>query len=447
MTMKSFIKRDPIFTRKPFAIFTVIVMVSLAQIFWWIFFQVSQNEDVYRLHQADLTVQSQQAAFEVEQSCRSLLMERNPNGNPGFLNTIHDLPQLLIPEVIRSGNNDVFYCSGDTIYYKSVTGAVSRSAIRWDALQVWFDGSHPDFVIHPVPQAQTYRQGPAHSLVLPVRITPKTERVRELTDRTKRKTIMFISEGAFFSLMIMVGIYVMYSTLKKELVIQAQQNNFILSITHELKSPLASVKLYLQTLMDKDVPEEKRKQFLRHSLDDTERLERLVENVLEAARLEQKGYGYVLEAVELSALVNRSLERVRYYADDESVELKTEIEKELAVRGDVHSLVSVFDNLIENAVKYSRTPKQIRVHLKKEGRNARFEIQDNGMGISEEDLPFVFERFYRAGNEMTRGTKGTGLGLYVVKKIVEIHHGSVGVESGGAHAGAKFTVTFPLILK
>lgn len=435
--------------KRSFVIFSVIVAVLIAQITWWIYYQIHQNKLVYQLHQSALVIRVRSALHEIHRSYESRLIQFTESVRRGHPGAEIGLAGDEIPPPLRKDQFSSFFCHGDSIYYKDPTGIVIRSAIDWPQLTAWMADKYPDLVVERLPQTRVdpYQYGPDRSLRLPLIVRPKTQLVAELTDRTDRKTIMFISEGAFFTLMVMVGIYVMYATLKKDLALESQQKNFILSITHELKSPLASIKLYVQTLLGKDVPPEKMNSFLRHSLQDVERLERLVENVLEAARLDRDDYTYSMSPVGLSDVVGRCLQRISYYAEDDRIELVTDVEKGVSIRGDEHALVSVFDNLIENAVKYSNPPKKISVRLKSEPSGPVFEIRDNGIGIPPADLPHVYDRFYRSGHEMTRTAKGTGIGLWIVKKVVERHGGRISVRSDGVDQGTSVIVSFPAINK
>jgi two-component system phosphate regulon sensor histidine kinase PhoR len=446
--MIKFFKRT-IASQTYLTLFTIIVVLTLAQIYWWIYFQVHQNAIVFELHKVVLSEKSEQIVHDVNRTYENFLLDhfekhhqihQDHPGQPEGL-----LPQD-IPDSLRKDHAEMYYCYGEKAYYKNMNGTVIGSTIDWNQLKSWFSGKYSEFVVEKLPQTKTepYQYGPSRELSLPLVVRPKEEFFNELTARTERKTMMFISEGMFLSVLVMLGIYLMYRAFKKELWIQSQQNNFILSVTHELKSPLASIKLYLQTMLTREVPGEKQKTFLRHSLHDTERLERLVENVLEATRLDQQEPHYERKPVALAPLIDQSLRRIRSYAEDEAVDLTADLDSAVTIQGDAHSLVSVFDNLVENAVKYSTAPKKISVRLAAADHHAVFEIQDNGVGIAEKDIPFIFERFYRAGSEMTRSAKGTGLGLYVVKKIVTIHGGHIRVRSDGTHNGTKFIVTFPL---
>lgn len=440
-----FFKNTRSVTSVPVIIFVIIVIVCLAQIFWWIYYQIQQNKVLFQLHQAVLSIEVQKAVNEINQAYEQLLihnMEVHPEDlvppNPG------SVPEILI----ANKNFSTFYCIGDTVFFKDGNGSIIASVIVYEELNKWMVSRHPDLTVEQLPRTNpttVYLFGPSRTLKLPILIRPRTEFLNDLIEKTDRKTFMFISEGIFFSLMVLAGVYVMFIMLKKELVLESQQKNFILSITHELKSPLASIKLYLQTLLSRSVPAEKQKQFFDHSLYDVERLERLVENVLEAARLERGDFHYDMQPVVVFDVLQPCIQKIKSYAEDEEIDLRVAIDESVVVTGDSHALHSVFNNLIENAVKYSITPKRILIRLFHEGQDAVFEIEDNGPGVDQKDVAHIFDRFYRAGNEMTRNTKGTGIGLYLVKKIVESHHGTAAVHSLQSGVGAQFQIRIPIL--
>lgn len=431
----------------PVVIFSVIVIVCLAQIFWWIYYQIQQNTVLFQLHQTVLSIRVQKAVSEINQAYEQLLIHSMESHREDIALT----PDELIPELLKGKKYySTFYCNADTVYYKDGEGRVMASTIVYSELNQWMASRHSELVVEQLPQTnpdKSYSYGPSRVLKLPVLVRPKTDFLDDLVSRTDRKTIMFISEGIFFSLMVLAGVYVMFVMLKKELKLESQQKNFILSITHELKSPLASIKLYLQTLMTKKVPAEKQKQFFDHSLYDVERLERLVENVLEASRLDRGDFHYDMQPLVVADILNPCIQKIKSYAEDEEINLEADVDETIMVLGDHHALHSAFNNLIENAVKYSVTPKRISLHLFQDQQNCFFEIEDNGPGIDKKDIPYIFDRFYRAGNEMTRNTKGTGIGLYLVKKITEAHHGEVLVKAPKSGSGAIFQIKIPLLNK
>ena len=205
----------------------------------------------------------------------------------------------------------------------------------------------------------------------------------KILDKFNRQKKMIFSEGAFFIGILVIGFFLVRRSLVKELQLVNRQKNFLLSITHELKSPLASIKLVLQTLLKRDLEEDIRAKFLHNSLYDAERLEGLVENILLATKFDNDSYGFVKEEIEFSYLMQKLKEKFETNKNLKS-RIQYEIEHGIFMMGDKTSLTSLIVNLIENALKYSSEDSPIEVMLLKDGDEAIFEVKDLGNGISDE---------------------------------------------------------------
>lgn len=252
---------------------------------------------------------------------------------------------------------------------------------------------------------------------------------------------MVIGEGFVFISLMSFGAYKLHRAINKEKKINAQQKNFLLSVTHELKSPLASIKLYLQTILKRDLNKEQQQNFISKSLLDIERLADLVENMLLATRIENKSYSFPKEQFNLSQLVDKIVSRLQIHLCSHEA-LITEIEPNVYINGDDFALSSVITNLIENAVKYSSDCVPIYVSLKRQlTGKVNFTVADLGIGISDEEKPKIFDKFYRVGNEDTRKTKGTGLGLFIVKQVLDHHQATIKVKNNSPQ-GTVFDVCF-----
>lgn len=251
---------------------------------------------------------------------------------------------------------------------------------------------------------------------------------------------MILGEGAVFLLIFFTGAFFLQKTLKKERKLQEQQKNFLLSVTHELKSPLASIKLYLQTILKRDLDKAQTRGFLRNSLKDIERLDDLVENMLIATRIETHSYSYPKEHFNFSELIEKVAERLQIHTCSTQI-IKTELEPEVYLTGDKFALTLVISNLIENAVKYSPPCEEVKVEMFRKNGSVVFTVADKGIGIKEEEKLRIFEKFYRVGDEETRTTKGTGLGLYIVKQVLDKHQAQIKVKNNRP-AGTIFEVTF-----
>lgn len=251
---------------------------------------------------------------------------------------------------------------------------------------------------------------------------------------------MIIGEGMIFLVIFVLGIIRLKKHLGQERYYAQQQQNFLLAVTHELKSPLASVKLYLQTILKRDLDREQQKAFIENSLKDIERLDYLVENVLLATKLESRSFSLPKEDFDFSELINEIVDRLQKNLCKTEV-LRPEIKEGVILHADKFAITNVVTNLIENAIKYSPPCAHVEVKLYMKDKDLIFAVYDRGVGISDEDKRHIFNKFYRVGNESTRKTKGTGLGLYIVKTVLQRHDASIRVLNNEPF-GSIFEVTF-----
>ncbi len=250
---------------------------------------------------------------------------------------------------------------------------------------------------------------------------------------------MVIGESAVFLFLILIGAVQLRKSFLKEINFNLQQKNFLLSITHELRSPLASTKVALQTLQRHQLPPEKSQPLIRNGLDDVDRLQTLVENLLLATKIEDHTFKLGNEHCDLSEIVNNTIRKYR----ESGRTFEADVTHDIIVVGDKMGLHSVISNLVENALKYSPEKSTIRISLKEKGTKALFTIADEGSGIPLNERSQIFKKFYRVGSEQTRKTKGTGLGLFIVDKILSLHKGRVTVKDNVPH-GSVFEVELPI---
>ena len=244
--------------------------------------------------------------------------------------------------------------------------------------------------------------------------------VETLQHKKTNQLYMIVGEGTVFLLILLFGVYQVRKSIKKETELADQKSNFILSVSHELKTPIAATKLQLQTLLKHDLEREKQKELLNNALNETSRLHKLVDNVLMANQIDNNHLIANKENLDLSSLIEQTV--TRYFMDFiEKHQLQLQIEKDVTYFGDKELLSSIIINLIENAIKYSTELADIKVLLKSVNSKIILEIQDLGCGIAEKEKEIVFQKFFRSGDENTRKTKGTGIGLYIVKSICDIH--------------------------
>jgi len=259
-----------------------------------------------------------------------------------------------------------------------------------------------------------------------------------LHEKKQKQTIMIVSEGTVFLLLLLFGIYKIKQAHDKENQLNDQQNNFFLSITHELKTPIAATKLQLQTLQKQKLDEETRQELIGSALLETDRLNMLIDNVLLTSRLDTGEFIFNKEKHEVGELIRSIVSR--YYLKELSKgEITMDVTGNIFAEVDVQAFPSVITNLVDNALKYSTTPRKITIALKKEDKIARIVVSDEGCGIPDKAKSRIFTKFYRGGNEETRRTKGTGLGLYIVNYILK-KHGAIIRVSDNTPCGSTFEV-------
>src|ERR1700744_4803031 len=253
---------------------------------------------------------------------------------------------------------------------------------------------------------------------------------------------MIMGEGFIFIVVFSAGAISLHKSVNRERKLQEQKKNFLLSVTHELKSPLASIKLLLQTIHKRDLNKAQIRDFIDKCLLDIERLDDIVENMLLASKIENSSYTFPKANFSLSVLVDGIVNRLQITKCDGNQQIiNAEIEPKIEMTGDKFALTSVVTNLIENAIKYSKPCETVDVKLfSKEGR-IYFQVADHGIGIADEEKSRIFDRFYRVGSEDTRNTKGTGLGLYIVKQVLDKHEASIRVKDNRP-VGSIFEVIF-----
>lgn len=252
---------------------------------------------------------------------------------------------------------------------------------------------------------------------------------------------MVMGEGSVFLFLLCVGAYFLHQSIKKEDRLREQQQNFLLSVTHELKSPLAAIKLSIQTIIKRDLDKARQTSLLNNSLKDIERLDDLVENMLLATKIENGSYSFPKEEFDFSEMVTKITDRLQIHSCGCEQVITLSVKPGVKVVGDQFSLSSVVTNLVENAVKYSGPCAHVDVELAEKDGHAFLKVSDRGPGIPDAEKMLVFDKFYRVGNENVRKSKGTGLGLFIVKEVLQMHDADISVRDN-VPQGAIFEITF-----
>jgi two-component system phosphate regulon sensor histidine kinase PhoR len=248
--------------------------------------------------------------------------------------------------------------------------------------------------------------------------------------------------GTIFFLLVMAGLVWLCAWLVREMRVNQRQSAFLDAVTHEMKTPLASLRLYVDTLVRHDPDLTRRREFLGRMREDLERLDQTVDQVLTAARAEEPGLRAQRQIVDLGDVLDDCIQEIRAHHRLSEHAVRVEGSFDASVYADPGELAVVFRNLLENAVKYSGDPVEVRVRIGAAGEGrVQVEISDRGIGIPARELRKIFQRFYRAGRDVQRTASGLGLGLFIVRNLVRRNGGSVVARSEGSGAGSRFVIT------
>lgn len=265
-----------------------------------------------------------------------------------------------------------------------------------------------------------------------------TREVGYTPEAVDKRVGMIIGEGLVFFLILIFGIWRMARSIKKEQQLARRQNNFLLSVTHELKTPVASIKLYIQTLLKRNFESEKREELLQLALKENERLDQLVEAILISARLENRTLQLHKEEINLNLLLEDL--RKKYELQLGKDWIKLELAADLVLFADAFVIKTIMLNLIENALKYAGTTQSLVIRAQKDEHKIRIRVSDQGPGVPSEQVDSIFHKFVRLENEETRSQKGTGLGLFIVKEFVRLCDGKI-VYKDTIPSGATFEIS------
>ncbi len=279
----------------------------------------------------------------------------------------------------------------------------------------------------------------------PERVVVNPRAIARLEEDRARRLRRIGWEGAFFLLVLVAAMAVLAQALHQDAQLRRRQQNFLAAVTHEFKSPLASIKLSAETLALRDPPPDRRRALVERLLADVERLEAMIGNLLDTARLEEGRVHLKPERVPVAAAVHALSEEVGPRAASAGVSLQTAVGPGLEVLADPLALRTVLRNLVDNAIKATTAAGggEVTVRAEDAGPFVRLVVADSGVGFEAKESHQLFQKFYRPGDELRRQTRGSGLGLYIVRRFVELEHGRVSAHSDGPGRGAVFTVLWP----
>ena len=330
-----------------------------------------------------------------------------------------------ILQVIQNAKNDNLGDNENTTYYlKQLKLKVEPTRLDQFVKQR-FDNNYQ----------VVYKDVGNSNTIIQVQINPV--KVQQLQSERDTQRNIWLYQSMLLLVLVGFGIYGVYYSIDNIYKLNKRQNNFLLSVTHEFKTPIAAIRLMLQTAKNPRVSEEKKAELVDKSIENTYRLEDLAENMLTATQIDNKNYQLSISPFSYSDMVKSIVNNQKIKGD-----IDAQIEGDIDVVGDEFILRMAINNLVENAFKYSENkPISIKLGVKKN--QAILSVKDQGIGISKDDEKNIFKKFYRVQDEETRDTKGTGLGLFIVKRAADRHRGSIQVKANKSK-GSTFILTIPL---
>jgi K+-sensing histidine kinase KdpD len=262
--------------------------------------------------------------------------------------------------------------------------------------------------------------------------------VEKLNSLKKRKTAQYLGEGITFFLLIVAGAVFVFRAVRRQLKISEQQQHFMIAITHELKTPISVAKLNLETMQKRKLDEQQQQRLIQTTLEETNRLNALCNNMLLSSQIEAGGYRITNEETNISELIGNCVQDFITRYPQQKMEV--EIDPGIFINGDRLLLQMLANNLIDNAIKYGNRELPVTVQLSEKNNKIIFQVKDLGKGIVPAERAHIFNKFYRVGNAATKAAKGTGLGLYLSKKIAIQHNANISV-TDNTPSGAIFAVT------
>ena len=254
----------------------------------------------------------------------------------------------------------------------------------------------------------------------------------------------YIWEGGFFLLVLVAGMAVLTRTIRHDAELRRRQQNFLAAVSHEFKSPLASMQLAAETLVMRSEEEDSRRLGQR-VLGDCERLLRMVDNLLDTNRLEEGRHELTFDNLALNSLVQKEIGNVINRASEHGIEISEDLDPDIRIRADRDAVETILRNLLDNSIKACAAADggKVVVSVKQTEQTVALTVRDDGIGFAPENAGLMFEKFFRLGDEQTRATPGTGLGLYIVKRLAAMSGASVTAASDGPGRGAAVTVRWP----
>ena len=431
---------------KHLTIFAILAVVVNAQFTWWVVASLRDNRGRLELERRLLEKRAETAALGIATRVDHAVAR------------IVELPRGVIPPV------------GDPFLEVRVTAVGGEARAGWrleegrqafvwplrggqtavsyldpDAPRRWLGSLDPDLRLL---EATTGATGLPHVILASpldrLAVAPAVTQWHDVLASYRQRVFLIVAEGAFFLAAMVAAVLLLWVALRREGERERQHENFVSAITHELKTPLAGIRVALETVLRGRADPEGSRRFLANALADADRLADLIQKVLEVTRYTGGGHRLRITLGDLSQLVEEEVVAAERRAIGRGIEFTADLTPGVHASFDPEALGIVVSNLLENALKYARgEPPRVAVQLRLEHGEAVLEVENNGTGIAAGELESIFKPFYRADDEVTRRTPGTGIGLFVAREIALAHGGSLSAASPGRGQGARFRLVVP----
>ena len=427
-------------------VFVVVALVLNAQFTWWVIFSLRETRGQLDLERATILASTERAALRLqlraEEEARRLVQA------PGGLLLSARAPFTDV-RVADAGPQPRYGWTEEdgrtTFAWPLGRGQVLLAALDPEVPYRWLQ------VIDPT--SRLVEAGAPADNVPRVAIGPPFEDRALTPDRAKwdealahyrRRVVIVVGEGVLFVVAMATAITLLWAVLRREGERERQHQNFVSAVTHELKTPIAGIRLALETVLSGRVDDQGRERFLRNAVADADRLSGLVEKILEVTRYAGGAHRLEIALGDLSQLVEEEIMAAERRAAVRGMRLEADVRPDIQAPFDPEALGIVLSNLLENAFKYATgSPPEVRVSLRLERGEAILEVSDSGIGIDPRELEAIFQPFYRSSDEVTRRAPGTGIGLFVAREIAAAHGGSLDASSPGRGQGATFRLVLP----
>lgn len=439
------VTRSPRLKLGQLVLFAVVVVLLNLQFTWWVVYALRENGKALSLQREIGRLSLRNAALEVEVRLSNEI-RRLTGGPPGVIPAHSELFSDV--EVVGAPADETAWRedAGTPVLVWPISRHRSVAA-RLDlrALARWLEASHPGYRLVGVSEVDRSVEHAVLPPPLDRYVVAAHEKLWQGVLTAYRQRILVVVGGAvFFFAAIALAVAVLWGALRREGRREVQHQNFVSGVTHELKTPIAGIRLALETVLSGRVDAVGSRQFLANALADADRLADLVKKVLEVTRFAGGAHRLHIVPNDLSQLVEEETLAAERHAAARGVVLEADIKPMVQAPFDPEALGIVVSNLLENALKYAQgNPPRVFVRLHLARGEAVVEVEDTGVGIAQSELESIFEPFYRSSDEITRRTPGTGIGLFVAREIVTAHKGRLTAWSRGRGHGATFRMVLP----